>query len=58
MNNISFYIFALIAIILGVLIIKRVVTCLMRSVVIIILLAALVAAWFLLGDGKMPQFLT
>lgn len=56
MNNISFYIFALIAIILGVLIIKRVVTCLMRSVVIIILLAALVAAWFLLGDGKIPQF--
>ena len=46
MNNVGFYIFALVAIIIAVLILKHVVTCLMRSVVVVVLLVILAVAYY------------
>ena len=48
MNNVSFYVFALVAIVIGVLLLKKFVGCLIRSVVVIALLAALAAAYYFL----------
>lgn len=47
MSNAGFYIFGLIAIIIAVMVMKHVVTCLMRSLVIIVLLAVLAVAYYL-----------
>ncbi len=55
MNNVSFYVFVLIAIVIGVLLLKRVVSCLLRSVVIIALLAAIAVAYYLLVYPSAPH---
>jgi hypothetical protein len=55
MNNVSFYIFALLAIVIGVLLFKKVLTCLMRSIVILMLLAALAVAYYFLVYTQAPQ---
>lgn len=55
MNNVSFYVFVLIAIVIGVLLLKRVVSCLLRSVVILALLAAIAVAYYLLVYPSAPQ---
>jgi hypothetical protein len=46
MNNTSFYIFAIIAVIIAGFVLKHVITCLMRTVVVVILLAVLAAAYY------------
>jgi len=48
MNQTVFYIYAIIAIIVGAYILKRVIGCLMRSIVLVVLIAALVAGYFLI----------
>ena len=55
MNNIGFYIFAIIAIIVGVLIIKHVVTCLVRSIVIVVLLIILGLGWYFFVGQYDPE---
>lgn len=51
MSNAGFYIFALVAIVIAALLLKHVITCLMRTVVIIVLLVALALAyWFFVGQ--------
>lgn len=45
MSDVQFYIAALVAIIVGVLIIKKTVTCLMKSIVFLVLIAALVIGY-------------
>ena len=45
-NNTGFYVFAVIAVVIGALLFKRVVTCMMRSVVILVLAAVLALAYY------------
>lgn len=45
-HNLTYYLFCLIAIIAGILIVKKVASCLIRTVVIIILLAVLTFCYF------------
>lgn len=46
----SYYVFLLVAIILGITIVKKVASCLVRSVFLLLLVAALVIAWFYLKN--------
>jgi len=49
MDNLGFYLFCLIAIIVAIAIIKKVVGCMFRSVVFVILLIAIAAAYYYFG---------
>ena len=58
MSNAGFYIFALVAVIIAGLLLKNLVSCLIRTVVIVVLLVALAFAyWFLVGqyDPEMTE---
>ncbi|MCR5157745.1 MAG: hypothetical protein K6D37_01310 [Prevotella sp.] len=46
MSNAGFYIFALVAIVIAALVLKHVITCLMRSIVIVVLLVILALAYY------------
>lgn len=54
-NNTGFYLFAVIAVVIGALLFKRVVTCMMRSVVIIGLVIVLALAYYLLVGRYDPE---
>ena len=55
MSNAGFYIFAVIAVIVAVFLIKHVVTCLMRSIVFLVLLAVLAVAYYFLVGQYDPE---
>ncbi|MBR2234946.1 MAG: hypothetical protein IKI19_01235 [Prevotella sp.] len=55
MSNTGFYIFALVAIIIAVFILKHVVTCLMRTVVVVVLLILLAVAYYFLVGQYDPE---
>lgn len=46
----SYYIFLLVAVIVGITIVKKVASCMIRSVFLLLLVAALVIAWFYLKN--------
>jgi len=46
-NNLGFYLLALLAVIIGVTVIKKVASCLVRTVVLLVLMAALAALYYL-----------
>jgi hypothetical protein len=48
MENIGYYIFLLVAIIVGITIIKRIASCMIKSLVLVVLLAILAYAYFFL----------
>ena len=55
MSNTGFYIFALVAVIIAALVLKHVVTCLMRSVVGVVLLIILAVAYYFFVGQYDPE---
>ena len=55
MSNTGFYIFALVAIVIAGFILKHVVTCLMRSIVVVALLIILAVAYYFLVGQYDPE---
>ena len=55
MSNLGFYIFALVAIVIGGFILKHVVTCLMRTIVIVVLLIVLAVVYYFLVGQYDPE---
>lgn len=47
MDNIGFYVFLLAAVIVGFLVVKRTVSCLIRSIVLLVMVVALVYIYFM-----------
>lgn len=52
MNHFEYYVFALIVLIVGFLIVKKVATCLFKTVVIVIVLAILAGIYFLQAEKR------
>ena len=55
MSNAGFYIFAVIAVIVADLLVKHVVTCLMRSIIIVVLLILLAVAYYFFVGQYDPE---
>ncbi len=55
MSNIAFYIFALVAIVIAAFILKNVVTCLVRAIVVVVLLVVLAFAYYFLVGQYDPE---
>ena len=55
MNNTGFYIFALVAVVIAGFLLKHVVTCLLRTIVVIVLLIVLAFAYYFLVGQYDPE---